>query len=415
MKIVTNLSHAGLKASDFTSELRNRISGAHKMLRAPEIEYNKWVELPRNFCTNEMKAINKHAEWVRANCDVLLVLGIGGSFAGADAGLRLLAGPSSFPVEFLGLSFDATPIVNFLEKYKGKRICVNVISKSGTTLEPVAAFNVLEAHLRTLYPNQEVFKKHVIVTTGSKGDLFSYATSCGATIYTMPQGVGGRYSFLCAVGFFPLAVAGVDIEKIMLGATHAYRDLSVAELDKNEAYKYAAARYLLHVKARKEVEVFASFYEGIEGLGRWWQQLFGESEGKESKGLFVSPLVYSRDLHSMGQYIQQGRTLLFETILDVRTPMVDVKFKSTETPALCVPAESMTKLNEAAVRGTVKAHADAGVPVILLDIERLDAECFGYMIYFFEVACAASAYLLGVDPFDQPGVEFYKREMRELL
>lgn len=415
MKIKTDLQHA-LKEADFSPELRRKVEDAHKKLRSSDTADNKWLELPRTVSVPEMKAIKEHSEWIRKNCDVLLVLGVGGSFAGADAALRLLASPSSFPVEFLGVSFDATPIVNFFEKYKGKRVCVNVISKSGTTLEITAAFNVVEAHLRSVHPKQDDFKKHVIFTTSSnKGYLFDYAKECGVTTYTIPDGVGGRYSFLCAVGLLPASVAGIDIDKIMLGASLAYRDLSSPALDTNEAYRYAAARYLLHTKARKEVEVLAAFYEGIEGLGRWWQQLFGESEGKEGKGLFVSPMVFSRDLHSMGQYIQQGRTLLFETLINVRQPLADVKFKANKAPALHVPADSMMKLNDAAFKGTLKAHSDAGVPVIVLDVERLDAEGFGYMIYFFEVACAVSAYLLGVNPFDQPGVEFYKKEMRELL
>ena len=416
----TDLTHARIDAKELKdAELLKAVAAAHKKIRTNRAEDNNvWVELPNLVTADEIKKILEAAKYVRENCDVMLVLGVGGSFAGAVAGQMWLSGMQNFSVEYLATSFDPTPLQKAIDKYKGKRICVNIVSKSGTTLEIMTALNALEPHAT-----------HMIATTSAdRGFLREYAISRGIMCFTILDGVGGRYSAIGACGYLPMAVAGIDISQMHRGAITAYKDLSKPE---NEAYRYAIARYKLHTGASlrgakgdaaisngpaKSVEVFASFYDGLEGLGRWWQQLFGESEGKDGKGLFPVNLVYSRDLHSMGQFMQQGSPIFFETILDVVKSPSDVCLDTKKTDKMTqVPVASMAALNRAAFVGTVKAHADAGVPIVLLRAESLDAAAFGYSLYFFEIACAMSAFLLGVNPFDQPGVEDYKRNMREEL
>jgi glucose-6-phosphate isomerase len=345
----------------------------HKKLHDTSAENNNvWVKLPSIITDADIAKIQKTAKEIRMNFDVLFVVGTGGSYAGAYAGLNWF--DTDFPVVFLGTSFDPTLVDKAIKKWRGKRICANVISKSGTTLEITSTVEAIKP-----------FVKRTIITMGEK-----YKEE-----FAILNGVGGRFSVLSSVGYLPMAVAGIDIKKMHEGARAAYKDLE-NRFD-NEAYKYAMARHKLHNEKKKTVEILASFYEGLEGMGRWWQQLFGESEGKEGKGLMPVPLTYSRDLHSMGQYVQQGNQIFFETILNIENPPIQSKY------------------NKAAFIGTVKAHADAGVPVIILNIDRLDEYGFGYLFYFFEIACAMSAFLLGVNPFDQPGVEFYKKEMRVVL
>jgi len=397
---LTNLKNVSFKDKD----LHKRILAAHTKIRCVDVKHETvWVDLPKIINAAEIKEINKTAAWIRDNYDVLLVIGIGGSYLGARAGLEFLSSTVNFPVKFLGLSFDPLPIIRFLETHRNKRVCVNIISKSGTTLETIATYNIVQDYC-----------KHVIITTADYSPLGKFADTHGITFFNIPAGVGGRYSCLSAVGLLPLAVAGIDIQQIMEGATIAYYELASNNLEENDAYRYAAARYLLHTKTRKDVEVLASFYEGLQGIGEWHQQLFCESEGKDGKGLLVQPMIFTRDLHSMGQYIQQGKPILFETFINVANPVTDIKFKPN-AQGFNVAAKSMEQLNTAAFAGTVRAHTDAGVPVIILNLERGDARGFGYLIYFFQIACAMSAYLLGVNPFDQPGVEFYKKNMRDLL
>ncbi|MDR0462149.1 MAG: glucose-6-phosphate isomerase [Christensenellaceae bacterium] len=330
---------------------------------------NLWIELPEE-STKQINTIKDKATWIRKHCDVLLVIGVGGSYLGAHAGLEFLTDSVNFPVEFLGTSFDEVPITRFLKKYKGKRVAVNVISKSGTTMEITSAFESIK----------KAINPHAVIFTGNNPS--------GNSDFLIPDGVGGRYSVLSAVGLLPFAVAGIDIEQVLHGAKEARDSCDV------DAFKYAVARYLLHTKHRRNIEVLTTFRQDVCGLLSWHQQLFCESEGKKGKGLFVSPMFFSRDLHSMGQHLQQGKPVFLETI---------------------IKTDDMNVLNFAAFKGTVKAHSDAGVPVIVIETEAHDAATLGYLFYFFEVSCAMSAYLLNVNPFDQPGVEEYKRNMKELL
>ena len=330
---------------------------------------NAWLNLPDTMGTDIEKII-KRAEWIRKHSDVMLVIGVGGSYLGAYAGLNFLADKVDFAIEFLGTSFDEAPINRFIKKYKGKRVVINVISKSGTTLEITSA---LETVIRAIRPVA------VIKTSGDKDD------------FAVPKGVGGRYSVLSAVGLLPFAVAGLDVKAILNGGKIA--KTSCAE----EAYKYAVTRYLLHTKHKKDIEVITTFQNDIRAMLEWHQQLFCESEGKQGKGVFVAPMFFSQDLHSMGQHLQQGKPTFFETFV---TNESDLKGN---------------KLNNAAFGGTVKAHSDAGVPCILINLGKCDEETLGYLFYFFQIACVMSAHFLNVNPFDQPGVEEYKRNMRTLL
>jgi glucose-6-phosphate isomerase len=414
--IKVNLESSTL-SKDFLmdKELAGKIAEAYAKLHDADIARdNLWVTLPADMLSSdELPRIKTTAEWIRKNSDVLLVIGVGGSYAGALAGLQALG--SDLPIEFLGTSFDPTPIASFLKKYSDKRVSVNVISKSGTTLEVTAAFNVINDFMRKKYDDAEYKQRVVITTSGSKGYMYDFAMKNDLSRFLVPDGVGGRYSVLSAVGLLPLAVGGIDVDKMLQGAQDAQKYLATNNLAKNPACQYAAARYILNTDGGKGVEILASFYEGLSGLGQWWQQLFGESDGKDGRGLLPVPLVFSRDLHSMGQYIQQGTQQFIETMLDFENPMSDVQFADGEEPAIKTPTKTINAINRAAFDGTRAAHADAGVPVIVLTADRLDAYGFGELVYFFQTACAITGYLLGVNPFDQPGVEFYKKAMREQL
>ena len=321
-----------------------------------------WMELP---CTINLEEIKTKAIWVRDNFDVLLVIGVGGSYLGTYAGLEFLKDDVNFNIEFLGLSFDTQPIERFVKKYSGKRVCVNVVSKSGTTLEVTTTLDLIKKQLPEI---------HILWTTSGEEATF-----------TIPSGVGGRFSVLSAVGLFPFAVAGLDVDGIVKGACVEQ------ENGYEHAIKYAISRFILNTTYNKDVEVFACFYENACGITQWWQQLFGESEGKNGRGIFPSPMIFTRDLHSMGQYIQQGKPILFETLLSFTNPD--------------------NKLNNAAFNSTVDAHSSAQTPVIIINAGKQNPESLGKLFYFFKMACAISAFLLGVNPFDQPGVELYKKNI----
>ena len=385
--IQVDLTNTGL--GDIKEGLLKRVAEASAKIYAENGADNKWVWLP-DAMGSEIARIKDIANKIRASSDALLVIGIGGSYLGAAAGLQMLDG--DFPVEFLGTSFDPTPVHRFLEKYKGKRISVNVISKSGGTLEISSVFDIIKKHV----PKEFWY----FTTDANKGVLREMANRENIPSFVVPDGVGGRYSVLSAVGLLPLAVAGIDVDTVIKGSQDAYKQFK-KDSTNNQAFRYAIARHLLHEKHDKKIEVLASFYEGFGELGQWWQQLFGESEGKDGKGIFPCSMVFSRDLHSMGQYIQQGAPILFETLINIVEPPKDIA--------------NLNKINKAAFMGTLRAHADAGVPVVVINVPKIDAYNFGVLTYFFQIACACSAYLLGVNPFDQPGVEFYKAEMNALL
>jgi len=391
--ITVDLKNAGPTAQK--GDANARLLDIHKRIFNVDgtIE-NAWVDLPTKI-TADLKTIISTAKTIRENCDVMAVIGIGGSYLGAMAGIKMLKTPAGIPIEFLGTSFDPTPLNNFIKKYHDKRVAINVVSKSGTTLEISTAFEILQKN----FPKASLY----ITTDATKGVLRDFATKNGILSFVVPNGVGGRYSVLSAVGLLPFAVAGVDIEKVIKGATEM-RNTIIKQGTKAEAYKYALARYSMYTEQKKSVEVLVSFYDNLSGIGYWWQQLFGESEGKDGKGLFPATMLFSRDLHSMGQFLQQGSPVMFETAINVVNPPEDIKLK----------VGSINEINRACMQGTIKAHASS-FPVIILNIDKIDAENFGALVYFFEIACASSAYLIGVNPFDQNGVETYKSNMKAIL
>ncbi len=376
-----------------------------------------WVDWPVNYDKKEFAKIQKLAKTIASNSDVLLVVGIGGSYLGAKAGLdMLLESKSKVEVVFAGTCFDYTDLAEKLEYVKNKDVTVNIISKSGTTVETLLALNLIEKFLKNKYKAD--YKQRLIFTTDKTvGYLRQRATQEGIETLCVPDYMGGRYSVLSAVGMLPFACAGLNIKRIMEGAAQAFNDLSKENIEENPAYQYAIYRHMLNTKLGKKVELFASFSSKLSSFGAWLQQLFDESEGKDGKGLFVGSLAYSTDLHSVGQFIQQGTPMIAETFINVQNPAKDIKLSgiALDSPIKFLEGKNFSDVNNAAQNGTLKAHIDAKVPIVCVEIDEISDFNFGYLVYFFELACATSGYLLGVNPFDQPGVEQYKSYMKELL
>ena len=376
-----------------------------------------WVDWPVNYDKKEFAKIQKLAKTIASNSEVLLVVGIGGSYLGAKAGLdMLLESKSKVEVVFAGTCFDYTDLAEKLEYVKNKDVTVNIISKSGTTVETLLALNLIEKFLKNKYKTD--YKQRLIFTTDkNKGYLRQRASQEGIETLCVPDFMGGRYSVLSAVGMLPFACAGLNIKKIMEGAAQAFNDLSKENIEDNPAYQYAVYRHMLNTKLGKKIELFASFSSKLSSFGAWLQQLFDESEGKDGKGLFVGSLAYSTDLHSVGQFIQQGTPIIAETFINVKKPAKDVSLTGfpLDSPIKFLEGKNFSEVNDAAQNGTLKAHIDAQVPIVCFEIDEISDFNFGYLVYFFELACATSGYLLGVNPFDQPGVEQYKSYMKELL
>ena len=386
-----------------------------------------WVELPTDYDKEEFARIKKAAEKIRSDSDILVVIGIGGSYLGARAAVEMLSHSfnsalsreqrKSPLIVFAGNSISSTYLAELLELCEGKDISVNVISKSGTTTEPAIAFRIFKELLEEKYGKEGAKSRIYATTDKSKGALKTLSDAEGYETFVVPDDVGGRFSVLTAVGLLPIAAAGIDIDAVMQGARDAQNAYSEPELAKNECYQYAAVRNALSRKG-KTIEMMINFEPALHYFGEWWKQLYGESEGKDNKGIFPAAADFSSDLHSMGQYIQQGQRLMFETAILVDEPRKDVTIKSTEDnlDGLNFLAEkTVDYVNSKAAQGTALAHVDGGVPNLIVRVPKLDAYNFGYMVYFFEKACGISGYLLGVNPFDQPGVEAYKKNMFALL
>lgn len=400
-----------------------KLKNAHEKLHNPDDLSNGkgWLELPEKFSEDDILKIENAAREIRSKCDVFIVIGIGGSYLGAKAGIEFLKpkylGFESPPeVVFAGntmSSFEANKIIKIC---KNKDVCLNVISKSGSTLECALTFRILRNILENKYGKGEACKRIYCTTDPEKGLLKEMSIKNGYKTFDIPSSVGGRYSVLTAVGLLPLAVAGANIRGILNGAKSAcekYKDLSF----ENECYKYAVLRNALYNKG-KAIELMAGYEPWLKFLFEWWRQLFGESEGKCRKGIFPSSVVFSTDLHSMGQFIQEGSKVLFETVITVKNDMqnVVIPHESENMDNLnYLSGKSLKFINDKAFEGTIAAHVDGGVPNIHIEIDDADEYNLGYIIYFFEKACAISAYILGVDPFNQPGVEAYKKNMFSLL
>lgn len=411
-------------------KLRPFVSAAHKMLKEKSgagSDFLGWIDLPVNYDREEFDRIKKAAEKIRSDSDVLIVIGIGGSYLGSRAAIEMLTHTfynsisedirKSPAVFFAGNNISSTYMADLLEAVEGKDVSVNVISKSGTTTEPAIAFRIFKELLEKKYGREDAKKRIYATTDKNKGALKLLADAEGYETFVIPDDVGGRYSVLTPVGLLPIAAAGIDIDEMIRGAADAREKYDMDDLDKNDAYRYAAARNALFRKG-KTIEMMVNFEPCLHYFGEWWKQLYGESEGKDNKGLFPAAGDFSTDLHSMGQYIQQGLRILFETFINVEIPRKDVFIKkdSENLDGLNFLAEkSMDFVNNQALRGTVLAHNDGNVPAVVLNVPELTAYYFGYLVYFFEKSCAISGYLTGINPFDQPGVEAYKKNMFALL
>ena len=384
-----------------------------------------WIDLPTNYDKEEFDRIKKSAEYIKKNADVLIVIGIGGSYLGARAVIEAvksynynLLAKDTPQIYFIGNSISPSSLNEIVSLCDGKDVCVNVISKSGTTTEPAIAFRVFRELVNSRYSKEEAAKRIFCTTDANKGTLKELADKEGYETFVVPDDVGGRFSVLTAVGLLPIAVAGIDIDKLMLGARNAQNELCDTDIEKNAALKYAAVRNCFYNKGKK-MECFVSYEPNMTMFNEWLKQLFGESEGKDGKGLFPVSCVFSTDLHSLGQYIQEsGADKMFETIVKFNNCLNDYVIDEQEgniDGLNFLAGEKMSVVNDKARLGTLLAHTEGGVGNLIIEADKLGAEEIGYLIYFFEKACAISGYILGVNPFNQPGVESYKKNMFALL
>ncbi len=404
------------------SALEDFVAATHKKIHdktGAGAEFLGWLDWPSNMDEAELSRLEEVADKVKNDAEVLIVIGIGGSYLGTKAVQDLLLpafNNGGTEVIFAGHNISGRYLEELLAHIEGKKVALNVISKSGTTTEPAIAFRILRKWMIDAY-GAEAANRIVVTTDESKGALRKTAEKAGYTSFVIPDDVGGRYSVFTSVGLLPLAVAGVDIRALLKGAESAERTLANPELQENDAYLYAAYRQILNARGYS-VEVMASFEPAMAGINEWWKQLFGESEGKQGKGIFPASVIYSTDLHSMGQYLQDGRRMLFETMVSFTEDQnkTEIPFDEEDGDGLNYLVEkSLHEVNQTAMEATALAHAEGGVPILSLELPKLDAYHAGYLLYFFMKSCAMSAYLSGVNPFDQPGVEQYKQNMFELL
>ncbi|WP_100373872.1 glucose-6-phosphate isomerase [Bacillus sp. FJAT-45037] len=410
--------------------MQGAVTAAHEALHngtGAGSDFLGWIDLPNSYDQEEFARIQAAAKKIKEDTDVLLVIGIGGSYLGARAAIEALnhsfynvvskeerKAPQVF---FVGNNISSTYVKDLFALLEGKDVSVNVISKSGTTTEPAIAFRIFREFLEKKYGTEEARRRIYATTDREKGALKTLATEEGYESFVIADDIGGRFSVLTAVGLLPIAVSGLDIEALMKGAQDASKDLSNPDLKENEAYQYAAVRNAFYNKG-KTIELMVNYEPALHYVSEWWKQLYGESEGKDGKGIFPASVDFSTDLHSMGQYVQDGRRDLFETIITVEKVREEIKIEKAENDLdglNYLAGETMDFVNKKAFEGTMLAHTDGGVPNLIINMPELNEYHFGYLIYFFEKACGISGYLLGVNPFDQPGVEAYKKNMFALL
>lgn len=428
MALKLNLNYVGKYADkEKFDSMRSEVSAAHKMLTEGTglgSDFLGWLDLPVNYDKDEFRRIKESAEKIKKDSEVLVVLGIGGSYLGARAVIEFIKSNNynllkkdTPDIYFGGNTISSSAVAELMQLIDGRDFLINVISKSGTTTEPAIAFRIFKEILEKKYGKEEAAKRIYVTTDRQKGALKALADAEGYETFVVPDDVGGRYSVLTAVGLLPIAVAGIDIGALMQGAADAREAYASDDLDNNDCYRYAAVRNMLY-RDGKAIEMLAAYEPSMTLWCEWFKQLFGESEGKDGKGLFPASAIFSTDLHSLGQYIQQGERCLFETVLWVKEPKTDVEigFEEANGDGLnFVAGKTVHYVNRKAFEGTVLAHTDGDVPNIILELDKQDEYNLGYMIYFFEKACGLSGYLLGVNPFDQPGVESYKKNMFALL
>ena len=424
-----NLKNTGITQKSIM-EYKQQVENIHKELHKranDEKDFVGWLELPTNYDKEEFKRIKKSAKKIKKESDILVVIGIGGSYLGARAVIEALTSTFNnmltekqrkYPqILYVGNNLSPNYINELIEYIGDKDFSVNVISKSGTTTEPAIAFRIFREILENKYGIEEARSRIYVTTDKERGALKTLADNEGYEKFVIPDNVGGRYSVLTAVGLLPIATAGIDIDKLMQGAQNAQERYDDPNLKYNECYKYAVTRNILY-KLYKNTEILVNYEPKMHYFTEWWKQLYGESEGKDQKGIFPAGVDFTTDLHSMGQYIQEGRRNLFETVISIENPKSDITINSDEDNLdglNYLSGKTLDYVNKKAMEGTVKAHVSGDVPNIMINIENLDEENIGELIYFFEKACAMSGMILGVNPFNQPGVEEYKKNMFKLL
>ncbi len=383
-----------------------------------------WVDLPVDYDKDEFARIKAASAKIQKMCDVFVVIGIGGSYLGARAAIEFVKSPlynnlkkDTPDVYFAGNSISASALSDILTICEGKDVCINVISKSGTTTEPAVTFRIFRELLEKKYGEEGARERIFVTTDKARGKLKEFSTEKGYETFVVPDDIVGRYSVLTAVGLLPIAVAGIDIDAMMNGAAVARENLNNDDVENNDCLRYAALRNVLYNKG-KCVEILVAYEPAVQMFCEWWKQLYGESEGKDNKALYPSSVIFSTDLHSLGQYIQEGQRTMFETVISFAksNDAVVIPDDPNNIDGLnFLSGKDLHDVNKMAMTGTLFAHNDGGVPNVVIEVEDRSAYSFGYLVYFFEMACAVSGYMLGVNPFDQPGVEAYKKNMYALL
>ena len=424
--IKINLENAGIAEKNIL-EYKEQVENIHKELNKranDEKDFVGWLELPTNYDKEEFERIKKSAEKINKESDILVVIGIGGSYLGARAVIEALT--SSFISEeqrnyteilYAGNNLSSNYINELIEYIGEKDFSINVISKSGTTTEPAIAFRIFREILENKYGIEEARSRIYVTTDKEKGALKTLAQKEGYEQFVIPDNVGGRYSVLTAVGLLPIATAGISIDKLMEGAKKAQDKYNNPELKENDCYKYAVVRNILY-KLYKNTEILVNYEPKMHYFTEWWKQLYGESEGKDQKGIFPAGVDFTTDLHSMGQYIQDGRRNLFETVISINIPNSNITIRPDDDNLdglNYLSGKDLDYVNKKAMEGTIKAHVSGDVPNIFIEMSKLDEQNIGELIYFFEKACSMSGLILGVNPFNQPGVEEYKKNMFHLL
>jgi len=425
--IKVTLDNSGIDKKELM-KFNKKVEKAHTELHSiadDEKEFVGWLHLPTNYDREEFARIKKSANKIKNDSDVFVVIGIGGSYLGARAVIEsltntfynLLPNRKTPQILFVGNNISPNYMNDLIECIGNREVSINVISKSGTTTEPAIAFRIFREFMESKYGIDEARKRIYVTTDKERGALKTLSDEEEYETFVIPDNIGGRYSVLTAVGLLPIAVAGIDIDKLMYGAKTAEDKYNENSLKYNECYQYAVARNILYNK-EKTTEILVNYEPKMQYFTEWWKQLYGESEGKDGKGIFPAGAMFTTDLHSLGQYIQDGKRNLFETVISIEKPETDITIKADADNVdglNFISDKTMDYVNKKAMEGTIQAHVSGGVPNIEIKLEKLDEEAIGELIYFFELACGVSGKILGVNPFDQPGVEAYKKNMFRLL
>ena len=417
--IKLNIDYTGIGDHELMtySEKINKIEKELSKNAEEHKDFVGWLNWPKEYDKKEYDKIKKIAEKVKRDSNVLVVIGIGGSYLGARAVIDALNRESSVEIVYVGNNLSANYINKIIDYVSDKEISLNVISKSGKTTEPAIAFRIFRNLMENKYGVDEARKRIYVTTTKQKGALYKIALQEKYARISIPEDIGGRYSVLTAVGLLPMAVANVDIDKIMEGANNARKAYANESIEENDCYKYAIARNILYER-EKSIEILGTYEPCLQYFSEWWKQLYGESEGKNYGGIFPAAVTYTTDLHSLGQYVQEGKRNIFETIINVKNSDTDIVINYDDEnldDLNYIAGRTVSYVNQKAIQATIDAHVDGGVPNILIEMDYLDEYSIGNLIYFFEKACAISGNILGINPFDQPGVEKYKENMFTLL